>query len=317
MGRTRGSVPRAHHFVPQCWLAGFTETGQKTGRLWVTDLKKRKQWPSNPRNTGHRRDFYRIAGAQLDPVAFEKVFSKIEGVVAPILKRLYEKPRTPLDDELDGLLLFAAFQYVRVPAFRPVVLKMADSLHRGWMKEALKSPKSWAKILKKAGIPADTPGASYKDALEFERKVIDAGEYSLSAENDWYLMRGFSAAEGSIIPSLRARHWGAYISSSGSFIGSDNPVMMDGPPGQQIGFKSAEIVMFPVNRHVLLYGTSVSVRPPSVSRKRIARHNTFTMLTADEYVYSHVSDFCWLDENNLYQTDWRLFSKEKFSPARP
>ncbi|SRR5258708_6215036 len=94
VGKKR-SEPRAHHFVPQCWLAGFTETGQKTGRFWVTDLKNLKQWPSNPRNAGHKRDFYRIADPQVDPVTFEKAFSKIEGFVAPILKRLYEQPQRP------------------------------------------------------------------------------------------------------------------------------------------------------------------------------------------------------------------------------
>src|ERR1700733_14866625 len=119
------SVPRAHHFVPRCWLAGFTDTGQNDGRLWVTDLKKRRQWPSNPQNTGHRRHFYRVTGTQLDPIAFEKTFSKIEDAVAPILRKLYEKPRTPMGNELESLLFFMAFQYVRVPAFRPVVLKMA------------------------------------------------------------------------------------------------------------------------------------------------------------------------------------------------
>ena len=55
MSPTTGPVPRAHHFAPQCWLSGFTETGQKAGRLWVTDLKMRKQWPSSPLNAGHRR----------------------------------------------------------------------------------------------------------------------------------------------------------------------------------------------------------------------------------------------------------------------
>jgi hypothetical protein len=87
---------------------------------------------------------------------------------------------------------------------------------------------------------------------------------------------------------------------------------MDGSPGELIGFKSADIVMFPVSRHVLLYGTNVAVQPVTTTRNRIAAHNTFTMLTADEQVYSHVSDFCWLDETGAYQTDWKLFSKEKF-----
>ncbi len=307
----KGPEPRAHHFVPQCWLAGFTETCQKTGRLWVTDLKERKQWRSNPRNAGHRRDFYRVSDPKLDPVSFEKEFSKIEALIAPTLKRLREKPRVPTSEELESLLFFAAVQYIRVPAFRPVVLRIAESLHRSWISEALKTPASWAKALKKAGISADSPGAAYDDMLGFERNVIKTGEYSLSAENEWYLARGFKVAADAIMPSLSARLWGTVFSESGSFIGSDNPVVMDGPKDRMIGFKSADVVIFPVNRHVLLYGTNTPERPRTVTRKLIASHNTFAMLTAEEHLYSHVPDFCWLDETGKYQTDWRLFSKEK------
>ena len=36
------------------------------------------------------------------------------------------------------------------------------------------------------------------------------------------------------------------------------------------------------------------------------------LLTADAQVYSHVFDFSWADENRKHQTDWRLFSKEKY-----
>jgi hypothetical protein len=147
--------------------------------------------------------------------------------------------------------------------------------------------------------------------LKFKRKIIDTGEYSLAAENEWYLFRGLNAVLNPILPRLRARHWAAVISQTGSFIGSDNPVGMDGPKERMIGFKSADVVMFPVNRYVLPYGANVAVRPRVVSRKLIAWHNTFTMLTAEEHLYSHVPDFCWLDENGNYQTDWRLFSKER------
>ena len=80
----------------------------------------------------------------------------------------------------------------------------------------------------------------------------------------------------------------------------------------EIGFKSAEAVFFPVSRHVLVYGTNCRVKATTTTRKRIAAHNTFTMLTADEQVYSHIPDFCWLDQAGAYQTDWKLFSKEKF-----
>lgn len=48
------------------------------------------------------------------------------------------------------------------------------------------------------------------------------------------------------------------------------------------------------------------------TRKRIAAHNTFTMLMTYEQVYSPVPDFCWMGEAGAYQTGWTLFSKEKF-----
>ncbi len=83
MAQSPEPEPRAHHYVPQCWLAGFTDSGRKDGRLWVTDLHRRKQWPTSPPNAGHRRDFYRVSSPEHDPVIVEKLYSKIEYGVAP------------------------------------------------------------------------------------------------------------------------------------------------------------------------------------------------------------------------------------------
>jgi hypothetical protein len=41
----------------------------------------------------------------------------------------------------------------------------------------------------------------------------------------------------------------------------------------------------------------------------VARHNTFMMMTASSYVYSHRHDFPWLDAEGRIQTDASLFSK--------
>jgi len=76
--------------------------------------------------------------------------------------------------------------------------------------------------------------------------------------------------------------------------------------GRTIGFKSAEIVIFTVNRFVALYGTNVPVRRPLVNRRFIASHNSFTILSAEEQLYSHVPDFCWLDPAGQARTDWQL-----------
>lgn len=243
----------------------------------------------------------------MDPTGAEKLFSKIEDTVAPILKRLDDELRGPCEDELDHLLLFMAIQWVRVPAFRPTILAIADSFHRSKISEALKSKESWARMLREAGISSDDPAADYEAAREFER----SGEYTLSAENEWYLMRGLQGVE-TIVARLKDRHWGACISRKGSFIGSDNPVAMDGPRNRKIGFKNAEIVTYPVSSHILLYGTNVPVRTPLVSQMFIAHKNTFAMLAADEQVYSAMRDFCWLDVAEAYKTDWKQFSKKHY-----
>ncbi|MGA8271396.1 MAG: DUF4238 domain-containing protein [Candidatus Sulfotelmatobacter sp.] len=301
------AVPRAHHFVPQCWLAGFTETGQKDGRLWVTDLRRRKQWLSSPTNAGHRRDFYRVSDESADPTAAEKLFSKIEDAAAPILRRIDEELRTPTRDELETLLFFMAVQWVRVPAFRPTMLAIADKYHRSEISKALKTRESWIRMLVNAGISSDDPAADYERMCEFER----SGQYSLSAETEWFLMRGLQGVE-TIFSRLKERHWGACISQKGSFIGNDNPVAMDGPKNCEIGFKNAEIVIHPASKHILLFGTAVRVRPPFVNQMFISRNNTFAMLAAEAQIYSAASDFCWLDANRAYQTDWKNFSKETY-----
>lgn len=299
--------PRAHHYVPQFWLAGFTDTGEKDGRLWVTDLKRQKQWQSKPENAGHRRDFYRLTDdAAKDPVAFEKVFSRIESAFAPLLKALDERPRGPYLNEWKSIFMYIAIQWMRVPAFRPMLLRIADGIHRRFFEEALGTPETWGAWLKECGIAPDAPGSDYESMAKFEREH----NYTLSAEADWYLYRGFKAIE-SVSATLEGRYWRASISVPGGFIGSDNPVVMDGPKGGLVGFKNAEIVLFPVSRHVILVGATRKIKPVMATYNRVAALNTFMMMTAEAQVYSHAPDFYWLDENGKSQTDWRLFSKEK------
>lgn len=306
------SEPRAHHFVPQCWLAGFTDNGTKTGSLWVTDLHNKKQWPSSPRKSGFRNNFYRIEDPAPDPVIFEKQFGLIESETAPLLKTLYEKPRLPAPEELATLEVFIAFQYIRVPAFRPWLLKTARTIHKNWILRELKSPKSWERALREMNVPPEAEGASYEQMLRFVRE----DSYSLSANNDWFLMRGFKAAMDAVLPSLEQRYWSAVISSHGSFIASDNPVVMDGPKGELAGFRSAEIVIFPINKHVLLCSLKPSGSLERTTYKYIAHFNTFLMMNA-QFVYSPESDFVWLDEANHCQTEWESFSKENIVKSIP
>jgi hypothetical protein len=305
-GSTQQPEPRRHHFVPACWLAGFTESGDKDGQIWVTDFRRGKQWPSSPGNAGFIRDFYRLSDEELDPALVEKGLSQIEGVIAPILRGIDKEVREPYADELDALLYFIAIQWARVPAFRPAMLKLFESFASEEFNRMLETKESWEKALTEAGIPLDAPGAEYEG-----QKASKPSDYTLNVSTDWYVQRAFEAADN-ILPSLRKRVWQAAFSPTGSFVACDNPVMMEGPKGQPIGFGNASIVLYAISRHVLLYGTLQRVPPLFITRKYIAHTNTFSLLRAEEQVFSHVPDFCWLDEHHKYQTDWTLFSKEKY-----
>jgi hypothetical protein len=101
------------------------------------------------------------------------------------------------------------------------------------------------------------------------------------------------------------------MSPTGSFIASDNPVILDGQTRRLVGFENAEIVTYAVSRHVRIWGTLDKMPPPPVNRYFIATANTLALLRVEDQVFSHIPDFCWMDENRKYQTDWKLFSKDK------
>ena len=70
-------IARAHHFVPEFFLAGFTPDETKEDLLWVTDFARAKQWKTVPKNAAHRRDFNRPEGQTLPPDMLEGLLGTI------------------------------------------------------------------------------------------------------------------------------------------------------------------------------------------------------------------------------------------------
>lgn len=305
MGQNRET--RAHHYVPQCWLAGFTDSGEIDGMLYVTDLKRKAQWRCKPSGAGHRRDFYRVEDETVaDPLAIEKIFSKIETQVAPVFRVLGKELRGPKDGlELGILLEYMAIQWIRVPTFRALV---GRTIYSHFSEDVLSTPETWMKAKQQAGIPDGDPETDYTKVKE----AWQTGQIVFSGQPAFFLKHGAQLVS-QIDACLKQLEWNWLVSESGQFIGFDSPVAMDGPEGQSLGFKNAGIIIYPVNRHVLLYGTRERIEQPDhLTTKLIARHNTFAMLSADEQVYSHRPDFHWLDSASKCQNDWQLFSERDF-----
>jgi hypothetical protein len=143
------------------------------------------------------------------------------------------------------------------------------------------------------------------------QRYVESGQWNLTAETQWYLNQAFNGVEV-ILQSLHERYWGTTVTDHGRLIASDNPVMLDGAQGELIGFQNAAFVHYPISRHVFLTGTMQRIRQPFANFIHFASLNTTTLLWADAQVYSHIPSFVWLDEHRNDQTDWRLFSKNRF-----
>lgn len=302
---TNRPEPRKHHYVPRCWLSGFSRNGTSSERLWVTDLARRKQWPSSADNAGYSRDLYRLSDPTLDPIAAEKFFGNLETETAPLLKKLNAERRGPDVSELDSVLEFMAYQVVRVPSFRQIILDISERSTLRFLEEHLRSPDTWTAALKERNLDPASPTASFDEA----RRIFESGHWIVAKEPDWFFLQALRHVR-SIHERLRERTWFTSISNRGGLITSDTPVILEGERNQLIGFRNAEYIFYPISRHVLIIGSREPLKEPQQNLRYFARCNTLTLLRANAQVYSHEPDFVWLDAAGKVCFDWRSFSKD-------
>jgi hypothetical protein len=93
------TTPRKHHYIPEFYLAGFTNSGKRDDFLYVLDKKQVKQWKGTPKNAACERDFYRVDSEELESDYIENVISKFEGLAAPVLEKIIKNCTLPLPED--------------------------------------------------------------------------------------------------------------------------------------------------------------------------------------------------------------------------
>jgi len=76
----------------------------------VTDLKRQKQWPSNPRTQLTAATSMTFRCGFEGSGRIREIVSRIEGAFAPLLKAMNERPRGPYRDEWESLFMYMAVQ---------------------------------------------------------------------------------------------------------------------------------------------------------------------------------------------------------------
>lgn len=284
------SYPRAHHYVPKTYLAGFTNAKDV---LFVTHKRSGKVRPSKPINEANERDYYLLDYGD-DLLAIENFFSQLESRWPQVRSAIFENHGLPESAELRGFLMgFMAAQFMRVPG----TLDGWGELHEHVLKNAawnlVATPESWAEHVKRMREAGDqVPDVSYDEM----RKFIFSEEYSIALDKNSLLGPLFNRIPG-IAKILSQRTW-TLVEAEQDYITSDRPLTacwnesnkgFFPPPGLAV---PSTAVLFPVTSRAVLVGMFEGPFPVTKANEvLLGTLNMWTGFYATRFVYSRSEDF--------------------------
>jgi len=234
---------KKQHFVPRFYLANFCN---EDGYLWTHDSRRGKARRTTPDNTAFETNIYSPEvedGERFDEI--EKVLSKIEGVAAPLLKRLLNCEKLS-DSEKADMALFMASMFVRSPA---QIRQFAN--HMGGMASLMTSVHAERVLNEKQ---------AKGEKSDIEERVLEClgSKDALKMNVDRRAgLIGFDQIE-TISHLIEHMTWSFEVSRDEELITSDNPVfwvasetLPRSPYGFGLGHKYA-VIPFPLSPSLML-----------------------------------------------------------------
>lgn len=283
---------RNHHFVPQGYLAGFTEDETRDGRLFVSDLVSCSLFQTRPRNVAANRDFNRIDADGQDPDVLERALGEFEGGAASVIRGIRESGDLPTDEELSYVINLMALLVVRNPKSR----RAMNGARRHTVRVIGGMLTSDRLLLEHHIARAKDEGFIRKDAnvsFEVMRKFIEDDEYTVEVSTGESLSLELGVFEKTL-GLLGSRYWSLVTASTDApdFVTCDHPVTvvfkdpeMRGAVGY--GLPRTE-VSFPLSTRQALLGVLENPLQPlfKASAEQVAAINSRTVYHADRQVYS-------------------------------
>ena len=289
--------PRKHHFVPSFYLAGFTDSGGKDGKLFVLDQQRLATWPGTPLTVGYEKDFHKIEpGPDGDELAFEKKLADMEGKWSLALQAIIRCRHLNEDDSFGYLMQFVAFMAVRVPRVRKLISNFIDAGTKAGMRAKLASSEGLAHVrewLRESGNElSDDDFQKFVSAVKTEEYVVDF-------DKTWHVTEILRLA----LPLsllLSQRQWTLWFVAEDApdLFSSDSPVSMTPlveTPGVPLGFRTPNTLLsVPLNRRIALVSMIEMQLPPrTLDRLAVAQLNSATGRFSNQ-IYSPAPDFVWV-----------------------
>ena len=281
------SEPRAHHYIPQFYLNGFSTITRKQKTLWVYTIRGAPR-KSTPANEAHERDFYAYDRNDKTRYDFERALSNIEGAVAPYLLRICADPKlVPTAGEKLGFAIFVALMFFRVHPGRKFLDKIAADATRTVSQQRAADPDTFFE-----DYQAVDRAEGWEDRAEKLRQDILANAFEYRQTSTDSNLRSVLDATQRLAPILAAMDW-ALLHAKGrhEFITSDNPVITIQPEGPGFSVLGSGFdmpgteVYFPLSAKVCLMMSKESQRK-AVGAPRLMDINVALMSASTRHIYT-------------------------------
>lgn len=297
---------RKHHYIPQGYLAGFTDTGTKKGKLYVLDTKTGNGFKSALENVAAERDFNRVdlEGEDLDKL--EQAMSAFEDDAIVALRRTARTNAFPTDNDFNYLINLLGLFAIRNPQLRESMNRSREQVVHLIGNLLVSDEKIWEHHIKKARQAGEQipEGVSFQEVKRF----IENEDYTVEFGTEMNIKAEFQTFD-KLLPFLARRLWSLIIVDDGApdFVCADHPVSivwkdrtLEGPIG--FGLRQTE-VFFPLNRRQALFGVFEDPQPvvQRVDIHKVGELNARTVENARRQVYYATESFVMLYQGQLVE----------------
>ncbi|NQV15674.1 DUF4238 domain-containing protein [bacterium] len=290
------ATARRHHYIPQWYLTGFTDTGKADGFITVHDLVAGNDFRTRTQGVGVQRDFNRVDIPGLEPDVLEGKWSQFEGEASLAVGRILSVSNLEDKEDLSYLLNLVALLAVRNPRTRALMNSAQEQVLRLMGQMAFSTRESYEGLIARARadgvvLPETVPYEQMKD-------FIDRNEHEIQIRRESNIELELGVLD-EIIKLLHARNWSLFTpkNQNSHFVSCDHPVVLAwkdeeirGPIG--FGLRNTEVI-FPIDKSHLLIGTFEADLEPihSVPDELVAIVNTNTRGNAQRHVYSSCKSY--------------------------
>jgi len=305
--------PRRHHYVPQFYLNGFTETVKGRKRLQIVDRDEGKTWSGTPDGAAHVRDFYAVdLGSGCDPMFVEKAMAVCECKWATALSDTMERRAFSDDESFADLLAFVAFLAVRVPRIRNQIIEFVDQTSKAELRSTFATMDGRERFREIVTQYCQTLSEAERRKFELVLRddpdlkgmaeFVNRGQFDVSYDQTWSVQTMVKMAIG-LLPVLGLRQWALWSVAPGEpdLVCSDSPVCLTWskpivgalPPG--FGHANTTLTV-PLNARTALVSTFEEIEPRTLGRGTVAWMNSRTAAYAVQ-LFSPTFDFVWITDD--------------------